>query len=78
MGNPLSAPEGQRKYRLGLLYLVGSFGLAITAVYKGVAGWDAVALASIPTSVATGLGVVVWGNSKEHAAKNGHGNGGTA
>lgn len=65
--------NGNRKYRLGQLYLVGCFGMGIIAALKGQVGWDALGLAAIPTSIAAGLGVIIWGNVQEHRAKNGHG-----
>jgi hypothetical protein len=62
---------GGRKLALGLIYLIGCFVIAILAVTRGASGWDALGIASLPTSIATGLGVIVWGNVQEHRAKNG-------
>jgi len=68
--------QGSRKFALGLVYLIGSYGLAFAAILTGASGWDAAALASFPVSIATGLGAIVWGNAQEHRARNGHGAGG--
>ena len=65
MFNP---PKGQRKLRLGLFYLLSVVALAV--VY-GPDNWTA--LAALAVSMATGVGVVVWGNVKSHEA---NGNGG--
>lgn len=62
---------GGRKFTLGLIYLLGCFGVATGAILTGATGWDAVGLASLPMAIATGLGVIVWGNVQEHRANNG-------
>lgn len=62
---------GGRKFALGLFYLLGCFGISAGALWSGHTGWDAVGLASLPVAIASGLGVIVWGNVKEHEAKNG-------
>ena len=59
---------GHRKTLLGFCYLVGCFGVSLAAVLRGVTGWDAAGVASLFASIAGGLGVVVWGNVKEHQA----------
>lgn len=65
--------NGYRKMLLGTLYLIGCFVMCIMAVWSGNSGWDAAGIAALPTSVATGLGVIIWGNVQEHRAKNGNG-----
>jgi len=56
---------------LGVMYLVGCFGVSFAAVFTGASGWEAAGIAALPVSIASGLGVIVWGNVKEHQAKNG-------
>jgi len=67
--------HGRRKYTLGLAYLIVCMILNIIALTGG-ASMDLQSLggmAALNTSMATGLGVVVYGNVKEHQAKNGNG-----
>ena len=68
---PLIQRIGGRKFILGETYLVGCFVLFMTALLTGATGWDAVALASIPVAIASGLGVIVWGNVAVARAANG-------
>lgn len=60
--------QGIRKLLLGMVYLVGYFVLLGTVVFRG--GPDAVglvgALAASAVGLATGLGVVVYGNVATH------------
>lgn len=62
---------GGRKFILGMIYLIGCFVTINLALWKGLSGWDSVAVGSMCVSIATGLGVVVWGNVQ--AGKNGNG-----
>lgn len=50
---------GGRKFILGLTYLLFSFTLGLLGV---VYGRDLVGISALIASMATGLGVVVWGN----------------
>ena len=56
-------PRGQRKFRIGLFYLCSVVSLA--AIY-GPEHWTS--LAALAVSMASGVGVVVWGNVKFHQA----------
>ena len=67
----MTAAIGGRKFALGLVYLILCGTVSILAVSNGVTGWDAAGVASLFTSAATGLGVIVWGNVQEHRSKNG-------
>lgn len=67
--------SGWRKFGLGAFYLVGNFGLAGLAIWTGNDQATALvaAVAGFATGLATGLGVIVWGNVQEHRARNGGG-----
>lgn len=62
---------GGRKFVLGVLYLLGCFGVSAGAIFTGATGWDAVGLASLPVAIASGLWTIVWGNVQEHRARSG-------
>lgn len=63
---------GNRKFFLGVVYLIGCFVVSTVAVWKGVVGWDAVGLAALFASIAPGLHSVMWANVHEHRAKSGN------
>lgn len=62
---------GGRKFALGLLYTGLSFALCAYAIHTGQRGSELLGVAALPTSIATGILAVVWGNVQEHKAKNG-------
>jgi len=63
--------DGNRKFVLGVLYGIGGFGCILATVLKGSDAGVIAAVAAACLSLATGLGVIVWGNVQEHRAKNG-------
>jgi len=68
------AAAGRRKFTLCLCYL----GCCTMLDYIAITGAGSIdlssmaGLASLNTGLATGLGVIVWGNIQEHRAKNGN------
>lgn len=50
---------GYRKLLLGLAYIVCVTALGLVAMFRSV---DLVSVAALAASMATGVGVVVWGN----------------
>jgi len=60
--------EGQRKFLMCMAYL----GCCTVLDFKAMdASMDWAGLASLNASLATGLGVIVWGNVKSHQSSNG-------
>lgn len=57
---------GGRKLALGILYLVGGIGCILTAVWRNADPGVIAAVAGAFLSLSSGLGIVVWGNVKEH------------
>ena len=57
--------QGYRKVILGLAFIGGATFLAWTGIR---AGTDLVGLSTVVLTMSTGLGVVVYGNVKEHQA----------
>jgi len=57
-----------QKFSLGVLYLAASTALG----WKGLAaGADPTGLGILLTGLATGVGVVVWGNVQQHKSEGG-------
>lgn len=62
---------GYRKFTLGLLYIAGGIVLTGMAIVMQPEIVSSVGIAYV--SLATGLGVIVWGNIAEHKAASGAG-----
>lgn len=60
---------GYRKFTLGLVYMAGMFAIGILVVLRH--SGDLMGVGAMATGVATGVGVVCWGNAQEWKAKNG-------
>ena len=64
---------GGRKVALGVLYLLCVTTMGGMLIWNGDTGFgDLGGLASLATSMALGLGVVVWGNVETHKTSNGN------
>ena len=63
--------DGNRKFTLGVLFMACGFSCIIAAILKGSDAGVIAAVAGACLSLATGLGVIVWGNVQEHRASNG-------
>ena len=70
------ASEGNRKYRLGMVFLIGGFILMGVSLWMDRSGTQIAALAGAIGSVSAGLFGIIWGNAQEHKAKS-QGNGGS-
>lgn len=57
--------QGSRKFVLGLVYI---FACSLLSGYAISKGYDWAGIASLNASIATGLGVIVWGNVQTHRA----------
>jgi hypothetical protein len=66
---------GRRKFSLGVIYLGCCAALSAYGIHEAepLDLGNMAGLAALNTSLATGLGVIVWGNAQEHRAKNGGG-----
>ena len=62
--------KGNRKFALGMTYLIGIFALGGLAVVMDKSAGLVGAVSSFAVTVATGLGVIVWGNREEHRLTN--------
>jgi len=58
--------RGYRKMVLGLFYLTGVFLVAVLVVTTG--NGDLTSAGVFAGGAAAGVGAIVWGNAKEHAA----------
>jgi len=66
---------GNRKFLLGALYVIGAIGCIESAILTEAGAGVIGAVAAATVSIATGLGVIVWGNAKEWEAKTRNGGG---
>lgn len=60
---------GGRKNVLGYVFLVCSTFLIHAMIKSSVATPDYVGMATVIAAIAAGVGTLVWGNVKEHQAK---------
>jgi len=60
---------GGRKMALGLVYLILGYACVFLAVFKGADAGVIASVAGACVSLATGMGVVVWGNVRVHEAQ---------
>ena len=68
--------KGMRKVFLGVFYMVACTGMDTLCIMnmQGAISLNSLSgLAALNTSLATGLGVIVWGNVQSHRAANGNG-----
>ena len=63
--------RGYRKLALGFYYLTGMFAVCIVQLAKGISPVDWTGLGVLAGGLATGVGVIVWGNAQEHKAQAG-------
>ena len=62
--------KGIRKFLLGVLFVLCNTALAIILIISGEIGFgDLSGVATVIGAQAGGLGVIVWGNAKEHQAQ---------
>ena len=64
--------QGHRKFILGLAFIIGGFVLLGVALFTDKDAAVIGSLAASFVSVATGLGVVIYGNVMEHRTKAGN------
>ena len=63
--------EGSRKFTIGMTYVILGFTCVGVALIKEAGAGVIASVAGASISLATGIGVIVWGNVATHKAKNG-------